>query len=100
MDIRIYDRSRNVTSLPKGASTVAALKGVAPGQDLFAILDGLIVGRPIQDDQHEFRCDQEFYESLSALAVKMPRATFEAAERPAFDGQKAMYRGVHIVVAS
>lgn len=74
MDVRLINRSRNLTLVPTKAIS-------APDQDLFEVMRGLVGGS--DPDQCEFRCDREFRSALDVQAMKEQGVTF----RPLEDGE-------------
>jgi hypothetical protein len=100
MNIRLIDRHRGVTMLPK-PPYVAAMRGVS-GDPFLALDDLLERAGNVANGQHEFECDQEFYGALTNAAVADPETTYSTDVDMAFvpwkPGHSATYKGVPVIV--
>jgi len=92
MDIRLIDRHRNVTMLPKPPGVDA--------NDPFAALDDLLFrAGNVSEGQHEFECDQPYWDAIQNAVTEDPEAQATTDEfKPWRAGHEGTYHGVPIIV--
>lgn len=95
MEIRLIDRARNVTMVPK-PPYVAAMRGVS-GNPFLALDDLLNRAGDVSQGQHEFECDGEFMDDALAWS-EANEPMMAKPDVPWKRGHEATYHGVPIIV--
>lgn len=89
MDVRLVDRSRNVTHVPTKTPTA---------KTVVATLDQLSRGYGPESGQIEFECDKAFWEALTARGKQDGLEVADGQARTLTGHRMGTYNGFHIIL--